>query len=228
MIGNFGDAEVFSFHATKFFNTFEGGAIATNDDELATKIRLMKNFGFAGYDNVIYLGTNGKMSEVSAAMGLTGLESLEDVVAINRSNYQLYRTGLAGIPGIDLVTYDESERANFQYIVLEVDESRSGVSRDLLVSALHAENVLVRRYFYPGCHRSPVYRSLATSPVRVLPITERLSEQLMSFPTGTALDGDQIETVCHLTRFIIENGVALTSRLADDELLASTSNAEPA
>ncbi len=75
MIGNFGDAEVFSFHATKFFNTFEGGAVVTNDDELADKMRLMRNFGFAGYDNVIYLGTNGKMTEISAAMGLTGLES---------------------------------------------------------------------------------------------------------------------------------------------------------
>ncbi|MBV9268734.1 MAG: aminotransferase class I/II-fold pyridoxal phosphate-dependent enzyme, partial [Acidobacteriaceae bacterium] len=77
MVGNFGSAEVFSFHATKFLNTFEGGAIATNDDELAAKIRLMKNFGFRGYDNVEYIGTNGKMTEISAAMGLTGLESLD-------------------------------------------------------------------------------------------------------------------------------------------------------
>src|SRR3970282_754163 len=83
MIGNFGQAEVYSFHATKFFNTFEGGAVVTNDDELATRIRLMKNFGFQGYDNVVYIGTNGKMSEVAAAMGLTGLESLEETVAVN-------------------------------------------------------------------------------------------------------------------------------------------------
>jgi dTDP-4-amino-4,6-dideoxygalactose transaminase len=72
MIGNFGDAEVFSFHATKFLNTFEGGAIVTNDDNLAATVRLMRNFGFAGYDKVVYVGTNGKMSEISAAMGLTG------------------------------------------------------------------------------------------------------------------------------------------------------------
>src|SRR5207247_3514885 len=87
MIGGFGDAEVFSFHATKFFNTFEGGAVTTNDDELAEKIRLMKNFGFSGFDNVIYIGTNGKMNELSAVMGLTGLESLNDFVYINRRNY---------------------------------------------------------------------------------------------------------------------------------------------
>ena len=91
MIGNFGEAEVFSFHATKFFNTFEGGAVVTNDDELAAKMRLMKNFGFAGYDNVIYIGTNGKMSEISAAMGLTGLESLDEFIAANRRNYAAYR-----------------------------------------------------------------------------------------------------------------------------------------
>ena len=78
MIGGLGDAEIFSFHATKFFNTFEGGAVCTNDDELAAKIRLMKNFGFSGKDNVIYVGTNGKMSEISAAMGLTSLESVDD------------------------------------------------------------------------------------------------------------------------------------------------------
>src|SRR5438045_3336291 len=82
MIGSFGDAEVFSFHATKFFNTFEGGAVVTNDDELAGKIRLMKNFGFSGYDCVSYIGTNGKMSEVSAAMGLTSLESIDEFVAV--------------------------------------------------------------------------------------------------------------------------------------------------
>ena len=99
MIGNFGECEVFSFHATKFFNTFEGGAVVTNNDELAEKIRLMKNFGFSGYDNVIYNGTNGKMTEVCAAMGLTGLESLDEFIKINRRNYHSYRDVLKDVPG---------------------------------------------------------------------------------------------------------------------------------
>ena len=90
MVGSFGDAEVFSFHATKFLNAFEGGAIVTNNDELATKIRLMKNFGFAGNDNVVYIGTNGKMHEASAAMGLTGLESLDEFIDVNYQNYKHY------------------------------------------------------------------------------------------------------------------------------------------
>ena len=97
MIGNFGNAEVFSFHATKFVNTFEGGAVATNNDELAAQLRLMRNFGFAAYDTVSSLGMNGKMSEVSAAMGLTSLESLEEFVAVNYRNYREYSQHLAGI-----------------------------------------------------------------------------------------------------------------------------------
>ena len=90
MIGGFGHAEVFSFHATKFLNCLEGGAVVTNDSELARKIGLMKNFGFAGYDNVVSIGTNGKMNEVSAAMGLTGLEALDDFIATNRAHYEQY------------------------------------------------------------------------------------------------------------------------------------------
>src|SRR5438105_13823520 len=84
MLGRFGRCEVFSFHATKFFNTFEGGAVVTDEDVLAEKMRLMRNFGFAGYDTVIYPGTNGKLTEIAAAMGLTNLESLDSFVAINR------------------------------------------------------------------------------------------------------------------------------------------------
>ena len=128
MIGNFGKAEVFSFHATKFFNTFEGGAITTNDDELATKMRLMKNFGFSGYDNVIYVGTNGKMTEICAAMGLTGLESLHEFVEGNRKNYLLYKKLLEDLPGLKMVAYDESEKNNYQYIVFEIDEGLAGIS----------------------------------------------------------------------------------------------------
>ena len=100
-IGGFGRCEIFSFHATKFFNTFEGGAVLTNDDALAEKIRLMRNFGFSGYDNVIYIGTNGKMTEVCAAMGLTSLESVEKFIETNRRNHAAYQRGLAGISGIE-------------------------------------------------------------------------------------------------------------------------------
>jgi dTDP-4-amino-4,6-dideoxygalactose transaminase len=106
MIGSFGDAEVFSFHATKFFNTLEGGAVVTNDDDLAVKLRLMRNFGFTNYDEVSYIGTNGKMNEISAAMGLTSLESLDEFVAVNRRNYICYREELRDVAGTRVLAYD--------------------------------------------------------------------------------------------------------------------------
>ncbi len=90
-LGNFGECEVFSFHATKFFNTFEGGAVVTNNDELAAKMRLMRNFGFADYDKVIYPGTNGKLTEIAAAMGLTNLADVDRFVSANKRNYDHYR-----------------------------------------------------------------------------------------------------------------------------------------
>jgi dTDP-4-amino-4,6-dideoxygalactose transaminase len=205
MIGNFGAAEVFSFHATKFFNTFEGGAIVTNDDELATKIRLMKNFGFAGYDNVIYVGTNGKMTEICAAMGLTGLESLDEFVKANQNNYLLYKRLLDGLPGVKMVAYDESQHNNYQYIVFEIDEELAGISRDLLIQILHAENVLARRYFYPGCHRMEPYKSYFPHTHMLLPETERMVRKVISLPTGINIGINEISTICNIITFAIQH-----------------------
>jgi dTDP-4-amino-4,6-dideoxygalactose transaminase len=210
MIGNFGAAEVFSFHATKFFNTFEGGAVVTNDDTLATKIRLMKNFGFAGYDDVIHIGMNGKMSEVCAAMGLTGLESLQTFIATNRHNYLTYREALRNIPGLQLIRYDDRKH-NYQYIVLEVDEATTQVSRDILIEVLHAERVLARRYFYPGCHRMQPYISLFPDAGLRLPETERLCRRVLVLPTGTAVQDAEICTIAQILRLAIQHGHTLSA-----------------
>lgn len=213
MIGNFGDAEVFSFHATKFFNTFEGGAITTNDDELAEKLRLMKNFGFAGRDKVIYIGTNGKMDEASAAMGLTGLESLDDFVSANYRNYQTYQEVFSGLPGLEMISYDESEKRNYQYVVVEVDDATSGLDRDQLVAILNAENVLARRYFYPGCHKMEPYRSYFPHAGLLLPETERLTRRVMSLPTGTAIEPEDIHRIGQIIRFLVEHSEEIAARL---------------
>jgi dTDP-4-amino-4,6-dideoxygalactose transaminase len=203
MIGNFGNAEVFSFHATKFINAFEGGAIVTNDDDLNQKLRLMKNFGFSGFDNVIYLGTNGKMSEVSAAMGLTSLESMEKFIEVNYRNYKCYEKGLANIPGISLFSVNKSEKHNYQYIVLEIDEEKTQVSRDLLIKILHAENIIARRYFYPGCHRMEPYRSYFPHAGLWLPETEKLTQRVMILPTGTAISEDDISQICQIIQLVV-------------------------
>jgi dTDP-4-amino-4,6-dideoxygalactose transaminase len=212
MIGSFGDAEVYSFHATKFLNTFEGGAVVTNNDDLAAKIRLMKNFGFAGYDKVIYIGTNGKMNEVSAAMGLTALESLDEFIAVNRRNYEQYQRELAGLDGIELVTYDATQKNNYQYVIVKVEEELA-LSRDELVRILHAENVMARRYFYPGCHRMEPYCSLYPHAGLRLPHTEALTQNVLSLPTGTSIDSDTIASICHLVRLAVTNHQEIHDRL---------------
>ena len=217
MIGNFGDAEVFSFHATKFFNTFEGGAVTTNNDELAAKIKLMKNFGFAGLDNVIYIGTNGKMPETSAAMGLTMLESMDEIIQINRQNYYTYREGLAGLKGVKLLSYDEGEHCNYHYIVLEIDEAETQIGRDLLVEILHAENVRARRYFYPGCHRMEPYRSYFPNAGLILPETEKLTERVIQLPTGMAVDKSDITQICKMIRYIIEHGLEIREKIENQK-----------
>jgi dTDP-4-amino-4,6-dideoxygalactose transaminase len=214
-IGGFGLAEVFSFHATKFFNTFEGGAVATNDDALASRIRLMTNFGFVGYDKVNYIGTNGKMTEFSAAMGLTGLESLDDFVAVNRANHELYRRELDRVPGIRMIRFDESEECNYQYAVLEIDSARTGLSRDELLAVLHAENVLARRYFHPGCHAMEPYRSYFPNARLLLPNTEELARRVLCLPTGSAIDAESAHQICAIIHLSIEGRDELRQRGVD-------------
>lgn len=213
LIGGFGNAEVLSFHATKILNTFEGGAVVTNDDELAGKMRLMKNFGFSGYDNVIYIGTNGKMNEVCAAMGLTGLEDLDAFVASNRRNYTRYKKELKGVPGVQVLTYNEAEKCNYQYVVVEIDEAVTHVSRDEFIQVLHAENVLARRYFYPACHRMEPYRSYFPHASLLLPETERLARCVLCLPTGTAIGVDEIGVICGLIKMIAKHGHDIHMRL---------------
>ena len=213
MIGGFGECEVFSFHATKFFNTAEGGAVATNNDALAAKVRLMKNFGFAGFDNVIHVGTNGKMSELSAALGLSGLENIDDVIAANRANCEIYRRDIAGIPGLSLIAYDDRERCNYQYLIVEVDAATAGLTRDEIVKLLHAENVIARRYFFPGCHRMEPYRSLQPHAGLLLPETERLTERVLALPTGTAMDAGSIARLGQLLHDAVAHAPEIARRL---------------
>jgi dTDP-4-amino-4,6-dideoxygalactose transaminase len=216
MIGGFGNAEILSFHATKFLNSFEGGAIVTNDDELAEKLILMENFGFAGRDKVIYIGTNGKMSEVCAAMGLTSLESIDEFIEINYQNYQCYQQELKDIEGIKLFSYNEQEKYNYQYIVLEIDEEITKISRDKLVEILMAENIIARRYFYfyPRCHRSEPYRSYFPHAGLLLPETVKLSNKVMLLPTGVNMNPDKIIRITNLIKFILDNNKYIHEKIS--------------
>lgn len=203
MIGNFGVCEVFSFHATKFFNTFEGGAVVTNDDELAKKMRLMRNFGFSGFDNVIHMGTNGKMIEVAAAMGLINLDTIDGVIEANKRNHQAYSEGLAGLPGINLLKFNENEHNNYQYVIMEVGED-CPVSRDRIIEVLHAENILARKYFWPGCHNMKPYRDLYPHAGMLLPYTQQVADSVVVLPTGTTMEVAMVNTVVSVILCLLE------------------------
>ena len=211
-IGNFGNAEIFSFHATKFVSCFEGGAVVTNDDAYADRMRLMRNFGFSGKDNIVELGINAKLSEVCAAMGLCSLDIMPDIVAQNRQNYEDYKAQLSTVPGITPIDYAAGSENNYQYVVAEVDPERYGMDRDTLVALLDAERIFARRYFYPGCHQAEPYIG---SQVWELPHTEALASRVISLPSGLNTKRQDITRVSQLIRFLQQNAAEINQALEE-------------
>lgn len=214
-VGGFGAAEVFSFHATKVVSAFEGGAVVTDDAHLADRIRALKNFG-KGINQVSDAGgTNGKMSEAAAAMGLTSLDAFDSSVRQNRANYDAYREELGEVEGITFFSHDTRERNNFQYVIIEIDEAEAGISRDLLLEVLKAENAIALTPIgSPACHQLEPYRS--RRPVR-LPHTERLVSRVISLPSGSTVSREDIRRVCAVIRFAVTHSAAVTSRRKDSQ-----------
>ena len=217
-IGRFGDAEVFSFHATKCVNTCEGGAVVTNDSQFAERVRTARNFGFVDYDRVASVGVNGKLNEISAAVGLSSLDAMGEFIRVNRRNHEHYRVELRNVPGVSVAAYDSAESGNYHYVVVEIDEAVAGLSRDILAEILRRENVLARRYFYPGCHRMKPYCDLYPSAGANLPETERLCSRVLCLPNGTAVAVDEIDRLCQIVRFATSHAAQVRERLAGQRL----------
>jgi dTDP-4-amino-4,6-dideoxygalactose transaminase len=213
-IGNFGIAEVVSFHATKVLNTFEGGAILTNDDELADHARRMTRFGFEDEDLVLELGINAKMTEAAAAMGLAQFEQLDDVIAVNQAHLSQYQERLSALPGVSVLGYRDEDTPNFHYVVLEVDAGQSPLDRDLLKRVLVAENVLARRYFYPGSHRMAPYSTEQPRAGDRLPETRALVERVLQLPTGSAVTAADVDEICGIVECAFGRADVLRALLA--------------
>jgi dTDP-4-amino-4,6-dideoxygalactose transaminase len=159
---------------------------------------LMRNFGFVDFDKVVYLGVNGKMSEVHAAMGLTNFEAMDEIISVNRRNYEAYKAGLAELPGISVIDYDPAERNNYQYIVIEVDPEVCPRNRDQIVESLHAKNIIARKYFWPGCHKMEPYRSLQPNAGLLLAETERVAARVIVLPTGQSITAEIVADICRI------------------------------
>lgn len=204
-IGRFGNAEILSFHATKFFSTFEGGAVLTNDPELGSRIRFLKNFGFRDYDDVRFLGINGKMPESSAAMGLASLQILKARAEKLKKNYAIYRKHLDSVPGIQVLSIGTKGLSNYHYIVILVNKEKLGISRDVLTDILWKENVIARRYFYPGCHRMEPYSTLYPDAYMRLPVTEDVTKRILCLPSNLENPEQDIPTTVNIMRTVHEN-----------------------
>jgi dTDP-4-amino-4,6-dideoxygalactose transaminase len=203
--GNFGDAEVFSFHATKFVHSFEGGVITTNNDELASRCRRLRAFGITGLTEVSDAGINGKMHELSAAAGLHSLECLPEILLANIQNREIWAAELNGIPGLSMIPIPVGNDSNCQYVVAAIDEHSFGLHRDQLVSLLRSEGLFVRSYFAPGCHRSEPYHRVPRHTPVPLPVTDLLTETVLQFPTGPGVDRLMIQRSGDLARLIRSN-----------------------
>lgn len=192
---NHGDLSVLSFHATKVFNTFEGGAIICHDARTKQRIDYLKNFGFAGETRVVAPGINAKMNEMEAAFGLLQLKYIDGALAARSTIYQRYCEGLQGIPGISW--FDAAGRFDWNHAYYPVlVGSDYSLTRDGLYDALKAEGIYSRRYFYPLISSFAMYRHLATASVDHLPIANAIAEQILCLPIYPDLaEADQLRVI---------------------------------
>jgi dTDP-4-amino-4,6-dideoxygalactose transaminase len=197
-IGGFGRAEVFSFHATKILSATEGGCICTNDDELAERLRNIRSSYGTRRTVSVKKTSNGRMSEAQAAIGLMSLDDFSKNQNNNESLHRLYESRLSGVPGLHLVEPACVSRSNYQYMVYRVDEEEFGLSRDLLIELLQAENIATRRYFYPGLHRTIPYSQQAPQYLNRLPITDQVSQSCLQLPIGQLVSPNTVELICDI------------------------------
>lgn len=191
---NFGDLSVISFHATKIFNTFEGGAIVCPDAKTKLRIDRLKNFGFVDEVTVVAAGINGKMSEINAAFGLLQLKSIDAARQQRRKIDADYRQRLADVRGISCLLAGEGESANHAYFPILVGPDYP-LSRDQLYHALQEQQIYARRYFYPLISDFPMYRDMPSAAPGKLPVAQLASSQVICLPIYPGLSADIIESI---------------------------------
>lgn len=196
---NHGDLSVLSFHATKVFNTFEGGAIICHDAKTKQRIDHLKNFGFVDEVTVVAPGINGKMSEINAAFGLLQLKEIDGVLKRRQAIDTQYRQGLTGVRGIQCISGATGNRHNFSYFPILV-EAEYPISREALYAKLREKGIYARRYFYPLISDFPMYRGLPSAAQANLPVARKIADQVICLPIFPALEAAQVEAIIGLIR----------------------------
>ena len=179
---NSGDLSVLSFHATKVFNTFEGGAIVSHTEEMKKKIDDLKNFGFQDQITVEGIGINGKMNEVQAAMGLLQLKYIDSAIDKRKKITEIYRNGLDEVDGIHFFNAIEDVKHNYAYFPVFINELEYGMSRDEVFEKLIDENIFTRKYFHPLISQFSAYKSLPSAESENLLVAEKMSREVLCLP----------------------------------------------
>lgn len=197
-IGTFGDATMFSFHATKLFHTAEGGAVACGDAALRHRIERLKNFGIADQETVECIGLNGKMNELQAVLGLAVLEHMDEEIAARRAILARYRARLGGVPGLTLMPELPGVESSNQYCAVRIAAGPFGRSRDEVHQALKDYNVFARKYFYPLCSDYACYRGLPSADPAGLPIARAAAAEVLCLPLYGTLPMNAVDTICDM------------------------------
>ena len=192
---NAGDMSTLSFHATKVYNTIEGGAMVVHDAETKLKIDFLKNFGFAGETNVVGPGINSKMDEIRAAYGLLNLQQVDMAIESRRKVAACYRAALKDTPGISFFQDNPEVKANYSYFPIFVNEKKYGLSRDELYSRMKEKGIYGRRYFYPLISMFETYRDLPSAAPENLPVATRMAQEIICLPMHHSLSEADIERV---------------------------------
>lgn len=195
---NAGDMSTLSFHATKVYNTIEGGALVMHDEQTKKRIDYLKNFGFAGETTVVAPGINSKMDEVRAAYGLVNLKQVDKAIEARRRVADTYREALKEIPGIRFMDDVPGVQHNYAYFPIFVDEAQYGMSRDELYFKMKEHNVLGRRYFYPLISTFSTYRGLESAHPDNLPVATKMAEQVICLPMYYGLTNEDLERIINL------------------------------
>ena len=191
---NAGDMSTLSFHATKVYNTVEGGALICHDEATKKRIDYLKNFGFAGETTVVAPGINSKMDEIRAAYGLLNLKQVDDAIARRKATAERYRAALKNVAGIRMLEDVEGVRHNYAYFPIFISKEY-GLSRDALYEKLKEHNVYGRRYFYPLISTFSAYKGLESAKPENLPVAHKLADQVLCLPMFAGLDNDSIDRI---------------------------------
>jgi len=197
---NFGDLSILSFHATKVFNTFEGGAIVCHDADTKRNIDYLKNFGFASEINVIKPGINAKMNEFQAALGILQLKYIDYVILKRKDIVDHYRSLLKNISGLTYLNNMPNVRHNFNYFPILVENEKFGKTRNDVYEELKKHDIYTRRYFYPLISQFPPYKEQPSGQALNLPVAERITEQVLCLPLYSELDKENITRICSLIK----------------------------